>query len=483
MKTNQTYNDDKPNKMKITRKSLILQTATFIAAITTVVIYVFHRSDVLLYVLQPIFIILSSIFAYHEIDIAAFKLVIMSFRGAAITIAVIVTIICNISRPFLHKVKQPFSLLILNDITWTISTFMMIASDCVPRMTNYFRIMYPLLVMIMNTWTVVRDIIDPDANSIIFEYLYGLITVNQIEIACHIQVIWYGNTFLYGVIRDRNHEFFVTLVDKIEISQLLPYHNMATYYSDICHEMCKIQTKYIFSVLSIFSILYSIVYMVHSYNFGYLKNYTETPMINLMATIILSLTLLVFVVILMRKHFEKNMINELLMQFRCNLLIISILIIIYTAIQKLIWFNSYDLSFMVQIFLNHLVFDMGAVLLLIRDGLNVSYPKYFVFLLSMILTVISFWNIFVLTFGRQIEIYPKWFVVIEKEAYIQVIIICALSIYYLFKDTENKYFVLIRKRKETKKLWGDYEYKIDNDKSLVTNAFLTENDVNAYELL
>ena len=60
-----------------------------------------------------------------------------------------------------------------------------------------------------------------------------------------------------------------------------------------------------------------------------------------------------------------------------------------------------------------------------------------------------------LTFSEYVVRYPEWFTLLEKQAYCQVIVINVLSLYYLWRDPEEIYFVLIRKRIKTKELWGD----------------------------
>merc|ERR1712032_297833 len=114
-------------------------------------------------------------------------------------------------------------------------------------------------------------------------------------------------------------------------------------------------------------------------------------------------------------HFQTHMFRELILQFRAKL-----------------------------------VLTINVCLLYLRDGMNVSYPKYFVVCGSVMLGSISLLNYGVLTFSKWNSVYPKWLSVPATQAFCQVMIISYLSLYRMCcRDRENQYFVLIRRRKKT----------------------------------
>ena len=85
--------------------------------------------------------------------------------------------------------------------------------------------------------------------------------------------------------------------------------------------------------------------------------------------------------------------------------------------------------------------------------MNVSYPRYFVAVGASCLMAASGYHMSILTFGGWVEDYPNWFNLLTKQALSQIMIICIFWLFYLWRDMDDKYFVLIRKRMQTKRVW------------------------------
>ena len=58
----------------------------------------------------------------------------------------------------------------------------------------------------------------------IFRLYYGSLSINGIEMAAKLQIVWYGCTFIWGVPRDPKHHYFVFLDTKIRVKTLLPMY-------------------------------------------------------------------------------------------------------------------------------------------------------------------------------------------------------------------------------------------------------------------
>ena len=311
-------------------------------------------------------------------------------------------------------------------------------------------------------------------NYIFFKYLNGSINLTEIEITCKLQIICFGITYIWGVPRDPTHKYFVILDDRIKQKLLLPFKDYI-----INNELQLIFiTKYIFGFISICGFLFFLLYVFSTFIYGVIlrehnyNKYYQIQLVLFVFEILFAILFCIFVIFLIFKHFEfKRMIIELILQFRCNILLIAICILCYTGIQKLIISNN--TSFIVDILLNHIVFSITIFLILVRDGMNITYPYYFVISTSIILLIISIYNVFLLTFVVSSNKY--YFILAEKEAYYQVIVIAILTLYHCYYDKDSKYFVLIRKRKKTKQLWSDYD---DNNNDVMNEILLNNYNIN-----
>ena len=183
------------------------------------------------------------------------------------------------------------------------------------------------------------------------------------------------------------------------------------------------------------------------------------PSVVLMDVVLVAL-LLLLTVLLIVNHPHLFMLKQLSLQFRANLLVVSLVMSASMLALNVSW--ELDASVSRATFelvnckcANQLVIEVNVLLLYLRDGMDVSYPRCFVVLEAASLFVVSGYSILLLTFGRWYVEYPRWYSMVGKEAYSQIMLICFLSIYYLCNDPDNRFFVLIRKRKETNQLWGD----------------------------
>lgn len=459
--------DETPDRMKPTLSSVILQVAVGAAGASTAVAHALWVDHIeILYPISMIWIILASICGYYEVDRKALKLLIISFRGAIITSCTIISIICNLSKRILMPKQEdyePLLTLIINDITFLISIVILISADCAPRVTNFIRLFGPVCIVGNVVWLIITDILHPDVDYAIFKYLNGSITINDIDIACKLQIFWFGFPYIYGVPKDKLHKVFVLIDEKIKIKKFLPLKNVSTDYT------LKLPTKYIFIMIAVFSSLFALIFIISSLlnRVLFIAESGGVKITILCINGILALIILILTVILIYGQFKWYMIQQLLLQFRCNMLLITIIMSIYCAIQKLIWFdhakfrsNDDILTFIITILLDHLVFSLGVIVCLLRDGMNVTYPNWFVVFSVIIVFLISSWNLLLLTFKKGN--YPQWFQLIEKQCYYSVIVICFLSLYYVYRDPKNEYFILIRKRKRTKEVWGNEGDNIDD---------------------
>ena len=263
----------------------------------------------------------------------------------------------------------------------------------------------------------------------IFTLYYGSLSINEIEMVSKLQIVWYGCTFIYGVPRDPKHHYFVFLDTKIRIKTLLPMRQ----YID---KSTGIVTKILIHGISVIGIVYALIYI-------FAISWRDDEDVGVEFVIIdvaLVLLLCIFMMVLIYKYFEWSMLKELVLQFRANMLMASVLILIFAVIQKLLWMKNVNTSFVVEIVLNQSVIVIACILAYIRDGLNIAYPNYFIIAFGIMLGIVAFWNIFLLTFGLRSTQYPNWFILIEKQAFFQIMLIAYLSIYYLWRDRDGLYF-------------------------------------------
>eukprot|EP01084_Bolivina_argentea_P280210 479198_1 len=458
-------NNDVPEIMKPTLRSYVLQILIFISAIMFGVSHAFYETKIALYYLMSfIWIITVLISAYYEVDKNALKLSMKSFRGLVITASLCITMITDISRKFLSDDTEPLLTIIISDIGYVLTIGIMMSTDSVPRVTNFIRFMGPFMAICAVSVQIIHEVMSiNDNNYILFNTTHASFTLNDIGIAAMVQTVWYGVTFIWAAPRDPKHKYFVFLDNKIAVKQFLPCRDIATEAVTIC-KCFVIRTKLIFSAMIIVIFLYVMLY----------AGLTHVESLSVPLAVIQSIlmaSLLVFAVILIYNYFQITMLKQLILQFRANMLLISIVILIYSAIQKIIWSYDYEkFSISVLTFLNHFIICIGTAFVYVRDGMNISYPNYFVIFGAISIGFGSAKALFNLTFGYLDRQYPSWFTLLEKQAFSQLIVVAILRLYYVWKDKENKFFVLIRKRKKTSELWSDSV----NDSSVNEDTSFTE---------
>eukprot|EP01084_Bolivina_argentea_P263788 446612_1 len=465
-----------PERMKPTRRSVIFELLIGIFAVSASVIHAVDRDNiVLLYMFCLLSVTVTITAAYYEVDWYAFKLSMTSFRGFCIIIGIIISFITGFCRILLTNDNEPILILIVDNITWEMGIFLMLSVDSVPRISNFIRFFCPLCLFSFTLWDTLDSFyINPTYDYTFLKLFNDKLSINEMEIAAKIQILLYGSTFLWGVPRDPGHNHFVLLDNKIHTKTLLPLRNVATDTTTIWNDKIIIKTSYLFNTIIIAGTVYLLLW-IYAVCFR-----TQSIILIIIATFIVCI-ILVIICILIYKYFQWFMVQELILQFRCNMLIMTIVIICFTTVMQIVW-NVDDTIFTVGKIINNLVFVFTCLMTLMYDGMNVIYPNYFIVYFGLMMMFVSLWNIFVLTFIEHSK-YPTWFILLQKQAYYQVIVICYLFIYYLYQDKEHKYFILIRKRRNTKELWGDnvldstdckviYEHDVNGSKN---HTFYQEN--------
>ena len=207
--------------------------------------------------------------------------------------------------------------------------------------------------------------------------------------------------------------------------------------------------SHIFSAIAISDTTLAVLYIC-------MRSLNKLPVVIVVFQYIAALILLICCIILIGSHFQIKMLRELILQFRANVILLSMIILILlmfwrmtSSIEGLSTVDS------MRVVCDSLVFLVNVCLLYLRDGMNVKYPTYIVVLGSVMLGSISLYNYMLVSLTKRSSEYPQWLSLMVAQAFFQVMVICYLSLYHLWRDRKNHYFVLIRKRQRTKDLWGD----------------------------
>ena len=143
--------DDTPNKMRPTKRSIYIQILCFVTGVMTFIAYTFFTTNkAICYPAALSFIIVGFVGSYFEIDFAAFKLSMTSFRGVAILISLFIRSLCRILRPCLTDYSESILSVIIVIITWNFAQLLTIAADSVPRITNLLRFFGPFIILLKN---------------------------------------------------------------------------------------------------------------------------------------------------------------------------------------------------------------------------------------------------------------------------------------------------------------------------------------------
>ena len=461
-----------PRLMRSSRVSLALQLLISLCGIAAVVCHSIQANDAAVYTSSVLLVLISVVSAFSNvIDFVALRLLLRSFRGLGIVCSCCVYLVCNILGPILaQQFAEPILTVCINNMSWSISIFLLMCADTVPSITNPIRLFGPLLVTANNVYLCLK-ITEYDVT--LFSLYSGSITLNDIEVACKIQVILFGFTYIWGVPRDPTHEYFVLLDDAVLVESMLPNKHRCTddhtTVVSFCGQTYTLRTVHIFHCLALLTSLQAVLYIINSI----LKDQVAI----LALSCCLYVLALALALILLVKGLEWKVLKRLVLQYRFNMISMSVLALLFCGVQKMLW--ETDASFIVQSFLDHVAFTTCIMFFVLRDAMNVAYPNYFVLLIAIILLLVSGWNLFVVTFEpRQpfmlVASYPEWFIVLNKQAFGQVAIACVLCTYYLVVDPDHRYFVLIRNRKKTKDLWADTEGGATDAYHLLQNENLTD---------
>eukprot|EP01083_Nonionella_stella_P285601 972207_1 len=426
------------SRMEPTTRSVLTEMTLFSLGVTFALVHAFIPTNLLIMYISGIPLIISGIvWFYFEVHKQALIYVMNSFRGFIITISVIIVPICDIFNKYVTQINQPISIILINNACWATAILILCGADCCPRNTNFSRFAGPVCVLMNAVHNIFLYSGEPEV--VVLKYKFGEITIQQIEAIATIQLILFSASFIMGFPRDRNHEYFVILNNRIPKKNLVPHLNVATEMTNIFN-LFEIQTKWLFITLTICAVL---VVAFHWLGIGQL-------LIIIVFDCMAMVTVCVIICVLMYCYFHKRIIKLAMTQFRCNMLSLSVLIIIYVTIQERVWeLKSQKIFFGVMI-------SMGTFVLLIRDGLSITYPFYFTAFLASWLGLICIHNVFFITFIYDHSHLPLWFVWLEKEAFYQVIVVCGLILWnLLIGDRENRYFALIRERKRCKELFYD----------------------------
>eukprot|EP01084_Bolivina_argentea_P280211 479199_1 len=367
-----------PQKMQPNTRTITLQISLCITGAIVAIIYIFARDMVeIYYPCAFLWITIGTIFAYYEIDFNSFKLSLTTFRGLIISVSVFISILCDFLRHFLTKDDNEwFFTILIGSIAWTYAiTYMIFLTDSAPRILNFVRFLGPFIVLLYTLYYIIDHFfLQPDDDFTIFTLYKGSLTLNDIELCSKTQIVWFGCSFILSVWFDPKHKYFVLMDDRVLTKILLPYRNISIDTTTFFYGKITIKTVYMFHIITIIGSIYGILYLfVLSYN-----NYSIPSDIGVVISIVLctvfGIILYILFGILVIKYFQLFIAKQLLMQFRANMLIVTVLILIYITIQKIIWENDINVLFIISIIFNYCVFILGVFALLIRDGLHILYP-------------------------------------------------------------------------------------------------------------
>ena len=126
----------------------------------------------------------------------------------------------------------------------------------------------------------------------------------------------------------------------------------------------------------------------------------------------------------LHQHFAWRLCRRYVREFRCWLLMLAMATHVYGCVQKLVWraYAEQD-GFVVLRVLGHCVVYVACVaLVLCRDGMRITFPRYFTVVLCLLLIAFSCFSAFFIRFGVDAMDFhlPDWFCELQKIAYFQV---------------------------------------------------------------
>ena len=430
-----------------------------------------------------LFIFGGVLWYWFEVDKQSLKEVLTTFRGFTIAMLVISIWFCDIMRPLLsgHQ-TNPWIILLYDLCTWTTALAILLSIDCVHNVSNWMRFISPSTA-VLNAFHNIFEILNDD-KPVLFRIDNGAISIDQIEISATIELILFMFTLMFAVPLDYHHHFYSIITEKVQRKRLLPHKDYGRVITEIdcfcglidCSgSKIQFRTIWFYRLIAIFGIIGGILYIIT----------TWTNIQFEIGTLIFTIFFSIIVVIMLWKHFEWKICRRLLSSFRPCMLVISLLIRLYCPLQATIWKLSEYSD--INVLCYTVSYDLGMLLLLTRDGMLVTYPARFTVILSVVMFLFSLFNIMRLQFYGQ-NGWPSWFVYLDKVAYIQVMMLSALTLKCTVFDWDFKYFVLIRnsKSREMKEIQqGVYdvlEHGDDADDSVSSIAGQGQGDIQVSDL-
>ena len=149
--------DVTPERMQPTKKSVALQISIIICGLFIMMAHGLYRDSVFIsYTAAIIWVIAATLLAYYEVDLKAFKLLAMSFRGGIIMFSTMLSILLTIFRKLLYPIQdsEPLLTLIIMNFAFLISIMTLMSADCIPRVINLIRLFGPLGIIANVIWYV-----------------------------------------------------------------------------------------------------------------------------------------------------------------------------------------------------------------------------------------------------------------------------------------------------------------------------------------
>lgn len=445
-----TISDETPMRMRPTRRSVFTECACMVSGVSVACAHAYFLwTPHIYYPVAFIWILTVSSSAYLEVDGVAFRQSMSSFRGLMIALSLSVTALCDVSSKWLREEPEPLLSIIISEIVYVSSIVIMLSPDSVPKISNFSRVLGPLCILCLQIWQIVRD--RDTLLTVHYDSTTTSYSLYDITVAAKTTVVIYGSTLLWAMPRDPTHSYFALMDCPVTVKSMVPLRDKATRFTPCCpYILCSshLRTDWIFRGIAISNTLFAICFVA-------LESGEGAPLtLYLTLQTMGGVVLLTLSGILILGHFQRKMVRELILQFRANLVVVAMATLLFFVIWTSAHMHCSDGVLLIG---NSAVFGINVSLLYVRDGMNVRYSTYFVVLGSVMLGSASLYNWGRLVFGEWGIVYAEWLLFPVTTAFFQITIVCFLSLFWLCRDRENRYAVLIRKRKSTLSLWGNLD--------------------------
>ena len=399
------------------------------------------------------------IYISTQVNIEPFYELLKSYRSIIIIWSTIVIGICNITNQAINDSGNYVDWIrtFFDYISYVNAVILVLFIDCVANITNFSRILFPFVLISVTAYNMYLSSAVWPSDEAIFTYKQGQVSIGEIERAAMAQIILYCTTCVFRVFGDKQHAKFTMLTHKIPRKVVLK-------------SSLKVQDQFIGQMpFCCFYIRFSIYYgLVFCFGFIVMFVYVISSIIEYRNPFVsgpLTISWIWLIINALYQHFDFKVILRWFGQFRCWLLILSIIINIYCTIQKLTW-NLYkveDAYGVAHVVINMIAYNGGILLCLCRDGMKQTFPLWFSICLCLFLLFVSSWNAFFIQFDIDDinQTASSWFLELEKEAYYQVNFIMLLILISTWFDRRHLYFVLIvKKRYRNDFFQGTISYQI-----------------------